>query len=192
MDITCNSCGSFYKVDKRYAGRKANCKKCDTALVIPKAPGLKIKKTIGEQRREVEAKRTRSCPMCGEEILEKAIKCKHCGEFLDGRKSNNSSPAIETGNGNPNNVVVNIDNSGFGAQFGAQRGSRRNYKTKNAALLWCFFLGGIGAHHFYLGNTVRGLLYLVFVWTYIPMVLALIDFILIACTSLEKFDRKYN
>ena len=189
MDITCNSCGSSYKVDDRYARREAKCKKCDAVLVIPKAPGLEIKKTIGEQRREVEAKKTCSCPMCGEEILAKAIKCKHCGEFLDGRNSNNSSPAIKTGNGNPNNVVVNIDNSGFGPQRGR---SRQSYKTKNAALLWCFFLGGIGAHHFYLGNTVRGLLYLLFVWTYIPIVLALIDFILIACTNLEKFDRKYN
>ncbi len=28
-------------------------------------------------------KETKVCPYCGEEILAKAIKCKHCGEFLD-------------------------------------------------------------------------------------------------------------
>lgn len=27
------------------------------------------------------------CPFCGEDILSKAKKCKHCGEFLDGRSS---------------------------------------------------------------------------------------------------------
>lgn len=53
-------------------------------------------------------------------------------------------------------------------------------------LLLAFFLGGIGAHHFYNGKTVRGLLYLVFVWTMIPSGLALID-MLIALINKNKF-----
>lgn len=53
-------------------------------------------------------------------------------------------------------------------------------------LLLAFFLGGIGAHHFYNGKTVRGLLYLVFVWTMIPSGLALIDMV-IALVNKNKF-----
>ena len=30
---------------------------------------------------------TKSCPFCAEEIAAAAIKCKHCGSFLDGRGS---------------------------------------------------------------------------------------------------------
>jgi hypothetical protein len=30
------------------------------------------------------AEKTKKCPFCGEEILEVAIKCKHCGTMLDG------------------------------------------------------------------------------------------------------------
>ena len=39
----------------------------------------------------------------------------------------------------------------------------------------CLFLGGIGAHKFYAGKWFTGLLYLAFSWTWVPVILSLID-----------------
>lgn len=45
-----------------------------------------------------------------------------------------------------------------------------NYKSKAAAITWGFFLGGFGAHRFYLGNVVAGILYCVLTFASIPLV----------------------
>lgn len=65
-------------------------------------------------------------------------------------------------------------------------------KTKKAATLWALFLGGIGAHKFYLGKTGAGILYLLFFWTGIPMLIALIEVIMLVLMDEEDFNRKYN
>jgi TM2 domain-containing membrane protein YozV len=49
-------------------------------------------------------------------------------------------------------------------------------------LLLAIFLGGIGGHKFYLGNFVLGILYLVFCWTGIPSVVALVEAFTVADT----------
>lgn len=65
-------------------------------------------------------------------------------------------------------------------------------KDKTTAALMAFFLGGFGAHRFYLGQTELGFLYLLFCWTLIPAVIALIDFIAFLSMNKESFDLKYN
>ena len=65
----------------------------------------------------------------------------------------------------------------------------RNGKNKTAAALLAVFLGGFGAHKFYLGKIGLGFLYLIFFWRLIP---AFIEFILLLTMSDETFNQKYD
>jgi TM2 domain-containing membrane protein YozV len=48
-------------------------------------------------------------------------------------------------------------------------------KDKTTGILLALFLGGFGAHHFYLGNTGLGIAYILFCWTFIPAIAALVE-----------------
>lgn len=50
-------------------------------------------------------------------------------------------------------------------------------KSRMTAALLAFFLGGLGAHKFYLGKVGQGFLYLIFCWTFIPAIVAFIEFL---------------
>lgn len=65
-------------------------------------------------------------------------------------------------------------------------------KVRTNAILWCFFLGAFGAHKFYLGQTGLGIAYLLFCWTGIPSIVALVEFIMMLLMSDDEFNRKFN
>ena len=69
---------------------------------------------------------------------------------------------------------------------------QRNPVSKPALLLLTFFFGGIGAHKFYTGRNWQGALYLVFCWTYIPGIIALVEFVIYCFTSSERLNEKYS
>ncbi|MFN1516101.1 TM2 domain-containing protein [Vibrio owensii] len=75
---------------------------------------------------------------------------------------------------------------------GAQQKGVQGEKSRIAAALLAFFLGGFGAHKFYLGKIGQGILYLVFCWTLIPAIIAFIEFIIYLCESDEKFETRYQ
>lgn len=62
-----------------------------------------------------------------------------------------------------------------GQKVAFQQAYERERKDATVAILLAPFLGGLGAHHFYLGNVGIGILYAVFVWTFIPSLIALIE-----------------
>lgn len=65
-------------------------------------------------------------------------------------------------------------------------------KNKITAALLAFFLGSFGAHKFYLGQTKKGIIFILFAWTTIPAILAFIDFIVFLSMPDEKFNDQYN
>jgi TM2 domain-containing membrane protein YozV len=68
----------------------------------------------------------------------------------------------------------------------------RPHKSKTTAGLLALFLGGFGAHHFYLGNIGLGILYLLFFWTFIPAIVAFFEALVFFFQSDASFDAKYN
>jgi TM2 domain-containing membrane protein YozV len=65
-------------------------------------------------------------------------------------------------------------------------------KDKSSAAILALFLGGIGVHRFYLNQIGLGFLYLIFCWTFIPMIISFFDFIFFLAMDEKKFNSKYN
>ncbi|NJB86345.1 TM2 domain-containing membrane protein YozV [Lewinella marina] len=65
-------------------------------------------------------------------------------------------------------------------------------KSKTTAGIFALVFGGLGVHRFYLGQKGLGILYLLFVWTFIPTIIAMIDGIVFLTQDEDKFNRKYN
>ncbi|MFT3993617.1 MAG: NINE protein [Dysgonomonas sp.] len=65
-------------------------------------------------------------------------------------------------------------------------------KSKTTAAILAIFLGGIGVHRFYLNQSGLGILYLLFCWTFIPLIVSLIDFIWLLTMDENRFNQKFN
>lgn len=62
-------------------------------------------------------------------------------------------------------------------------------KRRIVAGLLALFLGGLGFHKFYLGKSKVGLLFLVFVWTFIPSIIGFVQGIYYLLQSDDSFLR---
>lgn len=65
-------------------------------------------------------------------------------------------------------------------------------RNKYVAALLAFFLGGLGFHKFYLRRPWQGVLYLVFCWTLIPALFALIEALYYLVLSEREFTQRYG
>ena len=74
---------------------------------------------------------------------------------------------------------------------GVRQSVRGDGNKKIVAGILALVVGGFGIHHFYLGKTLRGVIYLLLCWTFIPAIVAFIEGIIFLTMSDESFEAKY-
>jgi TM2 domain-containing membrane protein YozV len=157
----------------------------NTSTVTPPPPAMPPQQAVSEAMQR--------CPYCSEIVYASAKKCRHCGEILDvalraaeeAKKASSQQPM----------VFMNAGGGGGGSSAAAAVGGGMGLtKTKSrlVAALLAFFLGGIGIHKFYLGQTAMGVVYLLFSWTFIPMFVSWIEGVIYLLSSERSFALKYG
>lgn len=95
-----------------------------------------------------EPKNKKFCIHCGESIDKECVVCPKCGKQVENLQNNNDKNIVIN-----NNAVANTSTPAF--VFGGKP------KNKWISFLLCLFLGYLGAHKFYEGKILLGILYLI-------------------------------
>ena len=112
------------------------------------------------------------CSKCGTQLAAQVSFCANCGVAV------NSAPAQPTAAqptaGQP---TYNSSTAPIGV------------KSRIAAGVLGIVIGGIGIHKFYLGKVGMGILYLLFCWTGVPSIIALVEGIIYLTQTDEAFAK---
>jgi TM2 domain-containing membrane protein YozV/ribosomal protein L40E len=73
--------------------------------------------------------------------------------------------------------------------IGVSSSSGRN---RIVAAIFAILLGGLGIHKFYLGRVGQGILYLIFCWTFIPLLIGFVEGLVYLTMSDADFNAKYG
>jgi TM2 domain-containing membrane protein YozV len=118
------------------------------------------------------------CPMCGGPIPSDAYWCKNCGRNLP---SGQPPPQQLLTQAALTQDMTEQQRWLFQSQFDAAR------KHEGTGIVLALLLGGLGAHRFYLGEIGLGVLYVLFVWTFVPAIIAFFELFV-----MSKRVRAYN
>lgn len=69
--------------------------------------------------------------------------------------------------------------------------AKENGVNKTLYLVFCFILGGFGVHKFYVKRYVQGVFYLIFCWTWIPVIISLIEGVMAIREPADENGRVY-
>jgi hypothetical protein len=75
---TCPCCGEEHTAPVSFAGRQVRCPGCQEVIELPMPPA-----EVEPEPAAPAPEETRSCPHCNETIKAAALKCWHCGRFLE-------------------------------------------------------------------------------------------------------------
>lgn len=95
------------------------------------------------------------CKFCGVEIDNNVVVCTKCGRQVQELRTA-PNPQFQQPFQQQPNIIINNTNTNTNAGMGMIKP-----KNKWVALLLCFFLGFLGAHKFYEGKILLGIVYIV-------------------------------
>ncbi|MEN8256591.1 MAG: NINE protein [Thermodesulfobacteriota bacterium] len=126
------------------------------------------------------------CTNCGNEVGEKAIACPKCG--LPPRSENKFcySCGVEV-----NEKQIMCVKCGVELQKKGVANSK-SWKRKTTAGLLAILLGGLGIHKFYHGSWGWGLIYCLFVWTFIPAIVGGIEGVIYLLMDEDIYEDRYK
>lgn len=142
------------------------------------------------------------CPQCGAPTTLSDRECKYCGEALTVQNSAPSAvqrPVPKQQEFDPQAAEALLYQQRIAQQQYAQQQNINNgidpswpIKNKIVAGLLAIFLGGLGIHKFYMGKIGKGILYMLFCWTFIPSFIAFIEGIVYLCSNDHNFQVKHR
>ena len=114
-----------------------------------------------------------NCPECSKSISDQSASCPNCG-FPIARAAPFRAvpPPLPTKN---HTTIVQV-----------------NRKSKGVAIILALFLGGLGIHKFYLDQILWGIIYLLFCWTFIPLIISIFEVIILLFMNESEFNRRFG
>jgi TM2 domain-containing membrane protein YozV len=154
---------------------------------------------------------TNNCPACGAPVGPRVTECRYCGEAISVSQPQSSTSFVQTTTSTSNaavdaneilesvssalrsaNNINNVNNINNINNINNMNPVYISTKSKTAAGILAILLGGLGIHKFYLGRVGWGIVYILFCWTYIPSIIAIIEGVVYLTSSEQSFNMKYG
>lgn len=113
------------------------------------------------------------CPACNKSIARDSTLCPHCGATIA-----DAAPTQRLSHSPFEVTLLQGMTDHQRLLFQQQMAAAR--KSEGAALALTLLLGSVGAHRFYLGEFGLGVLYLLFCWTFVPLIISVVELFVIS------------